>query len=188
MKIKYVLLFLVILGLTSCKASKERFTTAQINSFNELLTSQKFVITSDWAYPQMTNALNQVLSAGFLANGSTPQAINLIGNTNFLKIKGDSVSCYLPFFGERQMQTGYGGVDDSAIQFDGLMTDYKLEDGKYSSKIISFKADSKNEKFNVIIKMFPNLKSEIILNGNTRFAIRYAGDAAPVENDPPQKS
>lgn len=176
----YSVLFAFVL--VACKSSKETISPSQIEALNTLVSSQKFTIESDWAYPQVTNAMSQILTSQLMAPGSNASAINLIGNANFLTIKGDSITSYLPYFGERQMQVAYGGTD-SAIQFNGIMEDFKVEQGKNNRKIISFKADSNSENFNVIITLFPNMKSQIMLRGASRFFIQYTGDVSQIKSE-----
>ncbi|WP_203258342.1 DUF4251 domain-containing protein [Hyunsoonleella ulvae] len=179
MKKIYLLLLFVMLITVSCKTSKATTTDEQHEAFKTLIASQEFTIESDWAYPQLTNAMTQVLNSLNTWTNNNGGSVNLIGNANFLTIKGDSVTSYLPYFGERQMQVGYGGTD-SAIQFNGLMENLKIEDGKKGSKIMSFMAKSNSENFNVIITMFPNHESQITLNGNSRFFIRYSGQVMKI--------
>ena len=104
----------------------------------------------------------------------------MIGNSNFLKISGDSISSYLPYFDERQMQVEFGSVDN-AIQFKGLLEHYKAEIIKGDSYEITFKAKSKSETFDVYITLNPNLSSTIVLNGAYRHPIRYSGNVKPVK-------
>lgn len=158
----------------SCVSSKPTASPEQIEALANLINNKKFSIESNWAYPQATYAMQQVLNSGLFQPGNNAGAINLIGNPNFLTISGDSISSYLPYYGERQMQVQYGG-GDSAIQFDGLMEDYETIRNKNESYTISFKSKSKSEGFNTSIVIFPNLRSEIIVNGNSRFSIRYSG-------------
>lgn len=165
-----ILLFIIL----SCKSSSPAYTDAEITALNLLISNGEFRIESDWAYPQVTAALQQVMSSGLMPPGSSSNAVSLIGNSNFMEIKKDIISSYLPYFGERQMQVDYGS-NDSAIQFDGAMENYKVVKGKNDSYDISFNAMSKSEKFNVNIKIFPNLRADIGLSGGSRFGIRYSG-------------
>lgn len=176
--VKYIIIFLIFL-LCSCASSKPSASVEQIAALSSLIKSQEFSIESDMVYPRATNATQQVLNSGILPPGNNAGAISLIGNSNFLKISGDSISSYLPYFGERQMQVQYGG-GDSAIQFDGIMESYSVEKGKHESYLIKFQAESKSEQFNGTITIFPNMKTEIFLNGNSRFSIRYSGDIIQV--------
>ena len=172
MKAVYVCFSCIAIMVLSCSASK--VTQEQINALDQLVKTQKFSIESNWAYPMTTTAMQQVMNSGVMPLGSTPGRINLIGNTNVLTISGDSISSYLPYFGERQMNVDYGGRD-SAIQLEGLMENYKAKSMKNHDYQITFTAKSKSESFDVFITITPNLKSTMILNSVTRRAIRYTG-------------
>ena len=164
----------------SCKSSKSKVTDAQIKALDILVENKNYTIESDWAHPLVTNAMQQVLNSGILGAGSSANAINLIGNSNFLTISGDSIKSYLPYFGERQMNVGYAGRD-SGIQLQGLLENYTVEKGKNNSYTISFSAKGKTEKFRVNIVLFPNLKSDMQLIGNGRFPISYTGQVESLE-------
>lgn len=167
-------LVIIVLTIISCGSSKTSATDAEIEALNILIKDKQFTIESDWAYPQVTTAMQQVLNSGILQPGSSSGNISLVGNTNFLTISGDSITSYLPYFGERQMQVDYDGTD-STIQFSGLVKNYKTIKNKDKSYTISFNAKSNNESFNISIKLFSSLKSNIMLNGTSRFPIRYSG-------------
>ncbi|MEW4924609.1 DUF4251 domain-containing protein [Algibacter sp. 2305UL17-15] len=165
--------------MVSCKSSKSTATSAEIEALGTLVEAQKFIIESEWAYPQATNAMSQVLNSGLLPPGSNSGAINLIGNANFLKISGDSIYSYLPYFGERQMQVAYGGMD-SAIEFKGVMENYTATKNEDNSYTILCEAKSNSENFNVMIRLYPNLKSELNLRGASRFQIQYSGEVEAI--------
>ncbi|WJJ95409.1 DUF4251 domain-containing protein [Algibacter luteus] len=157
----------------SCKSSKSKFTDAEINALETLIESKHYTIESDWANPQVTYAMQQVLNSGLMQRGSSPNAISLIGNPNHLTIKNDSVTSYLPYFGERQMGAAYG--DSGAIELQGLIENYEVSKGKRNNYIVKFDAKSKTERFNVIILIFPNLKSALRIQSSSRFPIAYSG-------------
>ncbi|WP_067149287.1 DUF4251 domain-containing protein [Pseudotamlana agarivorans] len=169
--IKYILATFVVL-LMACGSGKTNATQAELDRLATTVNNKDFKIVSDWAFPTTTMAMQQ--AARLLPPGNQGGSVNLIGNSNFLTISGDSITSYLPYFGERQMGGSYGG-DDSAIAFKGLMKNYKVTQKKDSSYDISFEAKSNSENFRVNITLFPNLKSEMILTGNTRTPIRYSG-------------
>ena len=166
-------LFLVLLVM-SCKTSKSTATPAQIEALENLINNKNFIIESNWAYPQSTNAMQQIANTGILGPGNTAGSISLIGNSNFLKISGDSIMSYLPYYGERQMNVGYGG-SDSAIQLKDIAKDYKTKTNKDKSYTITLNANNKTENFTVYLRVFPNLRSSITLNSSSRFPIRYEG-------------
>lgn len=177
MKALTFLLSLFILTIFSCGSTQSAATPEEIQALKKLVDSKSFYIESDWAYPQVTAAMSQVLNSPLMRPGSGAGGVNLIGNSNFLKVEGDSVTSYLPYFGERRMGGQYGGTD-SAIEFKGLVEDYEVKENKHSGFTIKFDAKSKNEGFSVIIDLFPNNKSSMTLNGNTRTTIQYTGEVS----------
>ncbi len=179
MKSKFIIVGSLILLLISCGSSKNAPTEAELAKLEQLINSKQIIIESDWAYPQATMAMQQVANSGLLLPGNNAANISLVGNYNFLKIKGDSITSYLPYYGERQMQVNYGGTD-SAIEFKGLMEGYKVEKNKKQGYNISFNAKSNSENFQVFITVSPNLKSNMALNGTGRFPIRYTGNAKAI--------
>ncbi len=181
MKSIYLLIGVFIMLTISCKSSKATISPTELDAFNTMVTNKQFRIESNWARPQVTTAMQQVLSSGILQPGSSAGSINLTGNYNFLRISGDSITSYLPYFGERQMNVAYGG-GDSAIEFNGLIKNYQAVKNKDNSFDINLEAKSNTENFNVFIKLFPNLNSAMTLRGTSRFLIQYTGAVAPFNN------
>lgn len=176
MKPFYIFVSFIVLMSLSCKSSTSTINRMDKETFNSMVANKQFRIESNHAYPQVTSAMQSVLNSGLMSAGNSAGHISLIGNSNYLHISGDSVTSYLPYFGERQMQVAYGGRD-SAIEFDGLMENYKTIKNKDESYTITFEAKSNSENFNVFIKLHSNLKSDITLNSTSRSSIQYSGDA-----------
>ncbi|MFD1613687.1 DUF4251 domain-containing protein [Gelatiniphilus marinus] len=175
MKHLSILTLIVAIAFFSCKSASSKITDEQIEALEVLVENRNFTIESTWAHPQTTLATQQVFNSGLLPAGSSSGAINLIGNSNFLTISGDSITSYLPYFGERQMHVGYGG-NNGAIQFNGIVENYTVTEGKRDSYTISCTAKRKTERFKVTIKLFPNLKSYITLTSASRNSISYSGE------------
>ena len=184
MALKKLLLFLFTGILLGCGTSSKTITpTEQSKLLDELVLQKSFQIESDWAIPLMTNSMNSISNAGLLPPGSAGNRINLIGNSNFLRVKGDSIMAYLPYYGERQMGGGYDS-DGGAIQFKGIPEEYEVaRDGKRGSYDIRFKMKNKTESFKVITTIFPNLSSTILVNSSQRFPIRYSGYMEAIQNE-----
>lgn len=174
MKSVYFIIGLVVLTLCACGTSKYKATAEEMAALESLINKRSFKVSSDWANPTNTMAMQQVLNSGILQPGNNAGAISLTGNSNFLTISGDSISSFLPYYGERQMQVDYNG-GDSAIQFEGILEDYKVVKNKNGSYTMSFQATSKSERYNGIITIFPNLRTDMVLSGASRFSIRYSG-------------
>ncbi|ALJ04259.1 hypothetical protein APS56_03485 [Pseudalgibacter alginicilyticus] len=164
----------IALILVSCSSLKTNVSQASIDALDQLVRDKHFRIESDWAYPQTTAAMQQIANSGLLGVGNSANAISLIGNYNHLTISGDSITSYLPYFGERQMQVDYSATN-SAIQFNGIIKNYTSAKNKDNSYTISFEAKSKSENFNVSVKIYPNLRSNMALSGMSRFSIQYSG-------------
>ncbi len=175
--LRYIFTGLLVLTLASCKSSKA--TDAQIAALDAIVAKQEFRIESHTAYPQTTYATQQVVDAGWIAPGNNSNSIKLLDNPNFLMVSGDSISSHLPYYGERQQITSYGGGDD-AIAFEGVIENYKTVKHKDNSYTISFNARSHSERFNVMLKLRPNNSSYIALTGGKRFPIKYSGNLKPV--------
>ena len=159
----------------SCSSSKQ-ITEEQKRTIALLMDSKTFKIESNWAYPHVTNAVQQVLNSGLMQPGSGgPGGISLIGNTNFLKLSNDSINSYLPYFGERTMQAGYGGNDDGAIKLEGVVKNYKSTLNKDGSYSVNFDAKDGSESYRVYLRVFPNHRTDLLLNGSFRLPIRYSG-------------
>ena len=182
MKRQVFFIGVVLIIVASCGASKELGDETQLANLETMIQNRDFKIESNNAYPQTTMALQSVLNSGLLQPGNSSGAISLIGNYNYLKVSGDSISSHLPYFGERQMMVNYGGTD-GAITFNGLYEDLNIVKNKNSSYSIKLTAKSDREPFNVFITIFPNLKVDMMLSGVGRLPIRYSGTASKTKED-----
>jgi len=179
MKLNNLIVFLVSTVFMTCSSSRGAATPQQLLILDDLVTNQSFVIISDRALPQSTGSLMVLQNSGLLAAGDSANSINLIGNANELKINKDVVSSKLPYYGEVQSNTGYNG-SNSSINFDGEMKEYRVTKNENNSYTIRFDARSHSENFDVIIHLYPSLRSEIILKGAKRFPIRYTGTVSSI--------
>ncbi|MDX1471126.1 MAG: DUF4251 domain-containing protein, partial [Flavobacteriaceae bacterium] len=167
-QIKFPVYLLISLTLIFSACSSNKVNPSDIQEIKTIVQNKDFIITSDVAFPRATYAMTQIRDAGLLINGDTSNRISLIGNPNFLKIEGDSVTSQLPYFGERQVSTPYNSRD-MGISLKGRMEDYKEvwneEKNRYE---ITFKARDNTEGFNVTIYLFPKKTANMILMGTKR--------------------
>ncbi|MBC29975.1 MAG: hypothetical protein CMH48_03935 [Muricauda sp.] len=172
-KFLFVLLLVSVVGCGTSSIPKA--SPEQLAELENLVENKKIFFEAEWAMPLTTNSLNQISNAGLLPPGSTANQINLIGNNNFLKIDGDSVSAYLPYYGERQMGGGYGQTN-TGIKFEGGPTDFEIsKDDKKNTYSIKFDVNDRSEAFQVNMTLFPNMTASVNINSNERFSIRYQG-------------
>lgn len=181
--INKIVLLCLIGTLWSCGSTEDVAIASLKNQVLDNLVAQKsFQIVSEWAQPMNTNAMNSVASSGLLLPGNSGSNISLIGNPNYLKVEGDTISAYLPFFGERQMTGGYG--DRNAIEFKGIPD--KLKSSKNSKKntyTLIFSIKEKTEVYQVTITLFSNLNSHIHINSSQRNFIRYIGKVSELPKE-----
>lgn len=165
----------------SCGSSKKTGST-DTWILNKLITEQAFEIESRWAQPMATGAYSQAVN-GLLPPGSTAGQINLIGNTNYLKMEKDSLSAYLPYFGERQMGGNYGATK-GGIEFKGIPEDLEITSTDKSGYNIRFSIndkENKSENYKVYIQVYPDLNANVVINSSQRLSIRYRGVAMPLQ-------
>lgn len=149
---------------------------SSVKEIQAIIEGSGLEIISDFAYPQNTAAMNKVAAVGLVPPGSNPGQISLIGNSNHFKIFNDSIQVYLPYFGERQMTSGYG-QNDTSIQYSGIPDDFSMEWNEKKKRYdLQLSFTRKTENFQVNAQLFPNLKSSMTITSSFRFPIRYTGE------------
>ncbi|MGB5370884.1 MAG: DUF4251 domain-containing protein [Flavobacteriaceae bacterium] len=168
-----------ILLVQGCGAVSKN-TLAETKALDELVVSKRFEIESDWALPLATNSLNSIANAGLLPPGSSANRISLVGNPNYLKVQGDSISAYLPYFGEQQMGAGYNN-EGIAVQFKGVPVSYEVVKHQNRQRYeINFVIRNKTETYTVNLLLYPKKASVINVISTHRFMIRYEGRVGPL--------
>lgn len=173
-------LFLSFLFISCVSSKKTESTDNWI--LNNLISEQSFEIESRWAQPMTTGAYTRAIN-GLLPPGSSAGQINLIGNTNFLKMEKDSVSAYLPYFGERQLGGNYGG-SNGGIEFEGVPKDLEITPTDKKGYHIRFSIEDKennSENYNVYIQVFRDMNANMIISSSQRLSIRYRGIVMPLQ-------
>ena len=131
----------------------------------------------EWANPLNTTALNAVMNSGLLPPGNSGSQINLIGNGNYFKMEGDTLSAYLPYFGERRMGGGYGR--NTQIEFKDVPVNLEIKRNETKERFeISFTISDHNrptENYQVRTEVYPNGRSAITINSSDRTVISYTG-------------
>lgn len=176
-----IVMVYIIFNVSGCASTKTQ-KTVDSSTLDSLVAQKSMLIESQRAFPNVTNSLVSISNSGLLPPGDSAGSISLIGNPNYLKIKGDSVSGYLPYFGERQMGA-YPGNNDTGIEFNGLAKKYRVKNGKKNSYIIQFTISDKahsTEQYNITLRLYPNLKSNIRVNSSQRFSIEYLGNLSSI--------
>ena len=122
----------------SCGSTKNTGNAKDLGHFEqlrELVNSRQFEIENDWAVPLRLTT------------------INLIGNTNFIRFKGDSVEVFLPYFGVRHSSGGYD--TSGGIEYEGPAIDLEItEDVANNNILIKFEDRQGSEQLQFIITLF----------------------------------
>ncbi|MDT7830538.1 DUF4251 domain-containing protein [Pricia sp. S334] len=177
-----LIVFLVSI-LYSCGSSSRVTDNAQSQRLEELVSEKHFEIRSDQAMPMATASLNSISDAGLFPPGSSAGQISLIGNPNYLKVTGDSVAIYLPYFGERQMGGGYNH-DGPGIKLEGIPDEMEItKDEQKQRYIVQIEMKKATESFDIEVTLFPNMNSIISVNSSQRFPIRYSGTVQPIPSE-----
>lgn len=183
MRTQFINIFtMALLGsmLFSCGSGKEAASEAQLEMVNQLLKERSFEFRALWATPLSTQDMTTLFNAGLLAPGDAPNRINLMDNPNFLRIEGDSVSAYLPYYGEQQMHVSLNPADQG-IRIDEKVSDlqvnYNERKGQYD---IRFSASAGISRYHMILTVFPNLSATLKVNSSSREFISYQGTVGPI--------
>ncbi len=172
------ILFLLLGGglWIGCSSSQNTSTsTTKSKLLDDLVAQKSFQIESDQANPLVSGSLNTIANSGLIPPGSTVGTINLIGNPNYFKVKGDSITMYLPYYGEQQMAGAYNNRD-VGIEFNGVP--YRVEITKNERRNtykLNYHIRNNTEVYKVFVTLFPNLTSTIRINSNQRTPIGYKG-------------
>lgn len=181
---KKILVYLVFMCvLWSCgTASKTTGSIADTKVLDDMVAQKAFEIAVDWAVPQASSSMNAIANSGLLGPGNSAGRIDLMGDGNYVKMQGDSVSAYLAYFGERRSGGGYGS--NEAIEFMGLAKDLTIEQStKDQSYRIQFDIDHESEFYKVDVWLYPNLNCRIGIVSSQRSYIRYEGRVSELNKE-----
>ena len=177
MKNYYGIILVFISGLLlSCGAASTATDTAKGSAqLDDLVASRAFEIRSSWARPMNTASMNAVANSGLLPAGSSVGQIDMIGNTNYLKVNGDEIEVFLPYFGDRQLSAGY--QQDTAIEFNGVPDEFSIDKNKKGTGYeIKIRMSNNMESFRLNVQLYPSLKSIITVISSHRTPIKYEGE------------
>lgn len=123
----------------------------------ELVSKGEFEIENQWAYPLSGNM------------------VDLIGNSNYIRFKNDSVNLFLPYFGVRHAGGNYGGRD-GGIKFKGVAEELEITEAEEDSRImIKFEAEQGSENYDFRITLYANGNAATSVTSSERNAISYRG-------------
>lgn len=151
----YIVGFILVLINISCGSTQSGNSVVN-QKLKDLINKREFEIENDWAAPMRG-----------------PQ-INLIGNSNYIRFKNDSVEVYLPYFGVRHSGGGYGS--ENGIKFEGIAKELNYTTDNKNNPVITFKASQTSENLDFRITLYQNMKTDTRVNSSQRDPISYRGD------------
>lgn len=169
--------FILLIGfMLSCSStSKSSYTIAKKEALDTMVNERAFEIVAQSAMPMASISLNSISNAGLLPQGSTGNRIDLTTNPNYLRIIGDSVAVYLPYYGERQIGGGYGS-NNLGIEFKGKPKDFEItKNEKTQGYKMRFVFKNKGESYTMTTELFPNNNTHINVISSSRTPIGYNG-------------
>jgi hypothetical protein len=141
----------------ACGTQRNAANLQDFKDLRELVDSRQFEIQHEWASP---------LGGGM---------INLIGNPNHIRFKGDSIDVFLPYFGVRHAGAGYGR--EGGIRFEGVPSKLNVQENNQNKNIIiNFQASKETENLQFSITLFPNGSANTSVNSSQRSSISYRGE------------
>ena len=184
--LSYNILFILFMGCGSNRVFTEQESQAY-QDLKYLVASKSFEIVSTSAMPMASAAFSKVANSKILGPGNNAGNIDITSNSNRLTIKGDSIRGYLPYFGEQTFGGGDYGGNHSGIEFNDTPKDYQVvhHDKKHAVDI-AFKINDEyrnNDRYTIIITLYPNLRSTIRVQSTTRTTIEYMGRVNRFEED-----
>ena len=96
-----------------------------------------------------------------------------------LKISGDSVYSYLPYFG-RAYSLPYGGGE--GLIFKGVMSDYSHSKGKKGANRIAFTVRTQEDVYTFDLDIFTNGSASIIVGPGNKSPITFQGNVDLTKN------
>lgn len=156
--LSFFLSFSMLIGFAQEKTKqqiKEEKKLAEQKKVEALLNSKDYEFVGVMAYPQRG------------------RSIDLTTNTNYLRIKNDSVHSEMPYFGRAYGGVAYGG--GGGLSFKGIMKDYSLTKGK---KNFVLKAEVKGDSdyYSITLTVFFDGGASLTISSNNRDSINYRGN------------
>lgn len=173
-------ILILLSGCKTNKIAKDKTSTKALATLDSLYARDNYLFEIDVAYPFMTAATSQVTNSLMRNTGNTANRIDVSADNNYIKIENDSVTGYLPFFGERRLNSGTYGSSDVSIQFEEPIKNLTKEINANKGRLeLEFRAKQKgndNEKYEIKINIFPNKNISVDISPLFRTFMRYDGE------------
>lgn len=151
------ILVMLSLFMSSC-GTTDNLSRADVSTYEELERIVKerkaFAIENQWASPM------------------SGERVNLIGNSNYIRMNGDRVEIFLPYFGVRHSGGAYNA--EGGIKYEGPVKNLRFEENPRNI-VVKFEGQQGSEDLNFMITMFPGGNTITNVNSSERQSISYQG-------------
>lgn len=157
MKPRIDLIMILVLLFSGCGTPKNTVSNKDFDALMEIVNSRNFEIEQEWARPMSGNT------------------INLLGNPNYIRMKGDQVDLFLPYYGVRQSGGGYG-TGEGGIKYVGPAEKLVIEENPgENSVLLKFEGRQGTENLQFFITLLPGRSAHTSVNSSERNSISYSG-------------
>ena len=140
-------------GTRNLSPEKAKRQAEMAQKVNEGLEKQQYTIEVSHVYPMRMQA--KALSYGY-----------------YIKVSGDSIYSYLPYFGHAY-RVPYGG--GKALDFAEKMTEYTISKGKDGRMNIEIKVNNREDRYAYHLEVYDNGHAYIDVSADERDRIGFAG-------------
>ena len=152
------LMIIFIVLLTGCGTPKDTTPNRDFEALIELVNSRQFEIEQEWARPMSGNT------------------INLLGNPNYIRMRGNQVDLFLPYYGVRQSGGCYG-TGEGGIKYVGPAEKLEIEENPgNNSVLIKFEGRQGTEDLQFFITLMSGGSAHTSVNSSERNSISYSGN------------
>lgn len=176
--IKKIGVFALSLIALNASAQTDKATTAKI------VGEKNYIFVATSAIPLNSTDINNVLSK---MNGqASVGTINLSGDNYDLKITGDSIVSYLPFYG-RAYSAPYGANNsESGYKFTSKQFNYEAK-GKKKGWNITIQTKDVRDNVRMTLSITESGYATLSVNSNNKQSITYNGYLSEVKKETPSK-
>ncbi len=177
-----ILAFVLIWNCGSTKNEDVRYSKEkQLNELKQHLAAKSFKFIAETAHPMQTYAVTQVTNALLRNTGNTAGTIFLTGRGDYMKLMGDTITAELSYFGESRIVSSTD-PRDTGINFEAKALNFTTTENKNKKSLnLEFDVKTKTDYYNIIMRIYPNKRTNIIVNSANRTSIRYGGEIEILE-------
>jgi hypothetical protein len=116
---------------------------------------------------------------GVMAYPQGGRSIDLTTNTNYLRVKNDSIHSEMPYFGRAYAGVGYG-TGGGGLSFKGPIKDFSIKKGK-KNIIVKGSVSDNSDFYIVTLTVYFDGGASLTIGSNNRDSISYRGSIEEIK-------